>query len=345
MNERSNGPMGQLAAHLDRGWDLVSRGDFAGAMLSAEKSLEIDEASPEAHNLMGYIYHAEGHAEEAIVHYRTALDLDEGFVDAMLNAAEILVHPLRDLDAALAMVREARSWLEEASVDERADAMLLEVDIHLMKGDKVSAASVVRDVPEGPFENPRITLAVGRARLDVGDVDGGLTLIHQATAQENASGDAYYYLGLALEAKKDTTGALIAFLQSRELDASAAPPPWSLSLAHFEGRVQAALSQLPEAVSKLLEGALVVVTDLPGAEVVAEGVDPRMPVLLDALSEPGEPGRVGRVFIYRRNIERMTHSLFALDAEVARALVREVEATFVDGQVRLPPPAPPPPSQ
>ena len=243
--------MGQLAAHLDRGWDLVSRGDFAGAMVSAEKSLEIDEASPEAHNLMGYIYQAEGRAEDAIAHYRTAIELDESFVDPMLNAAELLVHPLRDLDAALAMVREARSWLEGASVDERADALLLEADIHLMRGDKVAAASVVREVPDGPFENPRISLAVGRARLDVGDVDGALTLIHQATAQQNPSSDAFYYLGLALEAKKDKTGALIAFLQSRELEGTSEPPPWTLPLRQFEGRVQAALSQLPAEVSSL----------------------------------------------------------------------------------------------
>src|SRR4051812_47623066 len=36
----SRGPMDQFTAHLDRGWDLVNRGDFAGALISAQKSLE-----------------------------------------------------------------------------------------------------------------------------------------------------------------------------------------------------------------------------------------------------------------------------------------------------------------
>lgn len=328
MEDQSNDPMGQLSAHLDRGWDLVTRGDFAGAMLSAEKSLEVDDASPEAHNLMGYIFQAEGRAEEALTSYRAALDLEEGYVEAMLNAAEVLVYPLKDLDGALQMVREALDWLEPVEIDERADAMLLEIDILMMRGDREAAAKIVRDLPAGPYDNPSIGLSIGRARLDVGDVEGALPLIREACEQELPHADALYYLGLALEVTKEATGALVAFLRSREIDSQAASPPWSISLPQFERRVRGALSQLPLDVSTLLEGALVVVTDLPGAEVVAEGVDPRMPVLLDALSEPGEAPRIGRVFVYKRNVERLAPGLFELDAEFVRSLTAEVRATF-----------------
>ena len=334
MKHPPNEPMGQLSAHLDRAWDLVARGDLAGARVSAEKSLEIDANSADAHNLIGFILQAEGRAQEALDHYHRALELDNSFVDPMLNAAELLVHPLADFDAALAMVQEARFWLEDASPDARADAMLLEADIQLMRGDREAAAAVVAAVPEGPYENPRLSLALGRARLDTGDVDGALLLIRAATQQEPPSSDAFYYLGIALEAKRDRVGSLIAFLQSRELDSASESPPWTLSLNHFEGRVQAALGQVPPHVSKLLEGALVIVTELPGAEAVAEGVDPRMPVLLDALSRPGEPAKIGRVFVYKRNIERMAPSMFELDGETSRALAHEVEATFPGGVLR-----------
>ncbi|MCB9593392.1 MAG: tetratricopeptide repeat protein [Sandaracinaceae bacterium] len=328
MNDPSDEPMGQLSAHLDRGWDLVARGDFSGAMLSAEKSLELDEGSPEAHNLIGYIFQAEGRAEEALEHYRQALDLDESYVDAMLNAADLLMHPLNDLEGALEMVREAREWLEEdGSADELADTMLLEVDIHLFRGDRVAATSVVRDLPAGPFENPRITTAVGGALLDVGDTDAAMALLEQAVAEEPTS-DAFYFLALGLEARGDKTGALLAFLQSRELDHQSDAPPWTIPLGQFERRVQSALTTLPAEVSSVIEGALVVVTDLPGAEVVAEGADPRTPVLLDAVSEPGQPDRVGRIFVYKRNIERIAPGLFDLDVEVARALANEVQAVF-----------------
>jgi len=91
--------------------------------------------------------------------------------------------------------------------------------------------------------------------------------------------------------------------------------------------VQSALQQLPEALSSALEGALVIITDLPGAEVVADGLDPRMPVLLDAVSDTSPP-RVGRVFVYGRNIERVAPGLLEVEAEVARALETELRASF-----------------
>jgi len=324
--------MGQLSAHLDRGWDLVSRGDFAGAMLSAEKSLELDETSPEAHNLIGYIYQSEGRAEEALASYRAALDLEEGYVEAMLNSAEVLLHPLEDLDGALLMVREALDWLEEAEIEERVDAMLLEVDIQLMRGDREAAGKVVRDLPDGPFENPALGLSVGRARLDVGNVEGALPLIRAACEAEAPHPDAFYCLALAHEAREEPAAALVAFLQSRELDSHAPSPQWSLPLAQFERRVRTALTQLPEDVSALLEGALVIVTDLPGAEVVAEGIDPRMPVLLDAVAGADDEARVGRVFVYKKNVERLAPGLFDLDEGVVRSLVAEVHATFPPGE-------------
>ncbi|MGE0786451.1 MAG: tetratricopeptide repeat protein [Sandaracinaceae bacterium] len=320
--------MDQLSAHLDRGWDLVSRGDFAGAMLSAEKSLELDEGSPEAHHLLGYIYQAQGRAEEALDQYRAAIDLDEGFVDAMLHAADVLVHPMNDPAQALELVREALDWLEDDEQDLRADAMLLEVDIHLMRQDIPSAQRVVRMLPAGPFDNPAIALQVGRARMDVGDLDGAEPLIVAAVDAQPDSSDAHYYYALLREARSDAQGALLAFLRSRNLDMDTPPPPWTLPPAQFETRVRAALASLTPTLTGPIEGALVVGTLLPGAEVVADGVDPRQPVLLDALSEPDTPPKVGRIFVYQRNIERLAAGLFHLDAEIARALENELRATF-----------------
>lgn len=333
-------PMSQLSAHLDRGWDLVARGNLPGAMLSAEKSLELDQEAPEAHNLIGYILQAEGRPEEALEHYRQALELDEGYVDAMLNAADVLIHPLGDWDGALAMVREALEWLQEDEIDERADALLLELDIHLHRGDRTAAAKVVRELPEGPFDNPALLLQVGRAHLDVGELERAEPLLDQAIEQGPPSADAHYYRALLHEAREDPQSALFSFLRARELDAAAPSPPWALPREQLERRVQAALQQLPKALSRLLEGALVVVTDLPGAEVVADGLDPRMPVLLDAVSDAAPP-KVGRLFVYGRNIERVAAGLLEVEAEVARALETELRASFPEVAAEADAEAPP----
>ena len=69
--------MDQFSAHLDRGWDLVQRGDPRGAELSARRALEIDAQSPEAYNLLGYVAALKGEFEEAVEHYRQAIALDD----------------------------------------------------------------------------------------------------------------------------------------------------------------------------------------------------------------------------------------------------------------------------
>lgn len=328
MDDDGNEPMDQLTAHLDRGWDLVSRGDLAGAMVSAEKVLELDEESPEAHNLIGYVFQAQGRPDEALEHYRAALDLEEGYVDAMLNAADVLLHPLHDHDAALAYVDEALDWLDEDEIDLIADALLIKVEVYLAREDRESAQRIVRLLPDGPFENPQLYLSVGRARFEVGDVAGAEPLIRKATEEQPPTSDAFYYLGLILEAKGDRRGALVGLLSARDLDLATPPPPWSLPHDQFERRVQSALVKLGPAFAQVLEGALVVVTDLPGAEVVAEGIDPRLGVLLDDLAQEGQPPRVGRIFVYQRNIERAAAGLLDVENEIVQAIQAELAAAF-----------------
>ncbi len=80
-------------------------------------------------------------------------------------------------------------------------------------------------------------------------------------------------------------------------------------------------------LGETIDGAFVIVGDLPGAEVVAEGVDPRIPVLLDGLSLDGEPPKASRVFVYRRNVERM--GLSGSEAElIAQAITEEIRHAF-----------------
>lgn len=326
MADDANEPMDQLTAHLDRGWDLVSRGDLAGAVLSAEKSLELNEESPEAHNLLGYILQAQGRAEDALEHYKQALELEEGYVDAMLNAAEVLLHPLHEYDAAIGFVDDALDWLEEDETDLIADALLIKVDVHLAREDREAAKRVVALLPSGPFESPQLTLSVGRARFEVGDLEGAEPLIRKATETEPPMADAFYFLGLLLEAKGDRRGALVGLLSARELDVSAPPPAWALPRDQFERRVEAALHKLGPQLAPVVEGALIVVAELPGAEVVAEGIDPRIALMLDDVTM--DPPKVGRIFVYQRNVERSASGLLDIEEEIVGALSAEITATF-----------------
>src|SRR6476646_6691306 len=98
-----HGLMDQLSAHLDRGWDLAQKGDAGGAIACARRALEIDPTSPEVHNLLGFTSALAGDSEDALEHYRQAIALDETYFEAMLNAAEVLMHPLEDWVEAIAL--------------------------------------------------------------------------------------------------------------------------------------------------------------------------------------------------------------------------------------------------
>jgi len=318
--------MDQFSAHLDRGWDLIHRGDLQGAQRSAEKSLEIDAESPEAYNLLGYVYAAQGDHEGALEQYRQAIALDDSFVEAMLNAAEVLIHPVHDFDAAIALIDDALEWTE--GDDEVADALLLKFDAHMHQGNREAAASLLKTLPEGPFESPRLDFLVGRAHFEVGELEGAQRYLTRAVEREGESPDTHYYMGLLLDAKGERDCATVEFLRCRELDSGAARPHWALGSGQFERHVRRAVERLDQAHRDALDGALVVVSDLPGAEVVADGVDPRASVLLDALSEREAPPRAGRVFVYQRNAERMIDAPAKLEEELVRLLQSELEATF-----------------
>ncbi len=328
--------MDQFTAHLDRGWDLVNRGDLAGALVSAQKGLELDPESPEAHNLIGYIHQAEGRSEDALEHFRQAIANDETYVEAMLNAAEVLIHGMRDFESGLSMLEEALDYAE--GDDEIADAQLLRFDALMHQGDRDAATKLALNLPEGPFEGTHLDFMIGRAKFETGDLDGAEKHLARAVELDGQPGDAFYYQALVREARGDDVGATLFFLQAREADLRGPRPAWAITQAHFERRVQAAVKRLPPPLAARIEGALIIVSDVPGPEVVAEGVDPHVGVLLDDLLDaedktaPSEEDahRAGRVFVYQRNIERSTESAELLEDEILRALEHELALTFTN---------------
>ncbi|MBW2718822.1 MAG: tetratricopeptide repeat protein [Deltaproteobacteria bacterium] len=304
MSEQNEGFMDRLSAHLDRGWELVTQGDLNGAMASAEQTLELDGDLPDAHNLIGYIHAANGNLDMALESYRQAIDLDEHYLEAMLNAAELLIHPLGSFAEAIRILDQALESCQTAD------------DIALL------------GLPEGPFENQQLEFLIGRAHFELEQTEQAATLIERAAARSDASPDVLYYLGLLRDRQGQADEAPLAFLKTRHLDGLLPRPPWSPTHARFEKIVQAALRDLPPELAQRLEGNLIMVTDLPGLEVVAEGVDPRTPLLLDEMATTGGGEDQRRLFVYQRNIERLIRHPLALQEDVLEILHRELEAHF-----------------
>jgi tetratricopeptide (TPR) repeat protein len=324
MNSKT--PMDQFSAHLDRGWDLVKRGDLHGAQLSAEKSVEIDPQSAEAHNLLGYIHAVQGNADDALEHYRQAIALEETYVEAMLNAAEVLIHPLHDFDAAVDMADQALDMALDS--DETADALLVKFDAYMSKGDREAAVKVAVALPEGPFESARLDFLVGRARFEVGEFDRAEPLIRSAVAREPENPDGHYYMGMVWESKNERVEATREFLKARELDLRLGPSVWASSPESFEQRVADVVTRLQGPLAAALQGVLLVVSDVPGVEVVADGMDPRAEVLLDESNREGDTPAIRCMFFYQRNIERAAGSLLYLEEEIQRCVEQEFAIVY-----------------
>jgi tetratricopeptide (TPR) repeat protein len=321
--------MDQFSAHLDRGWDLVQRGDPQGAEQSARRALEIDGQSPEAYNLLGYVAALQGDFEEAVESYRQAIALDDTYLEAMLNAAEVCIHPMGEFDEALSLCEQALDLAEND--DETVDALLLCFDAHLGKGDVEAAKEVCRRFPKPPFENPSHTFLVGRAFFEVGDIERAAELIEASIRSNTTNPDAYYYLGLIRDDRGDVAGATTSFLRARELDLEFPPAPWSLSRDAFRLSVDKAIASLSSEHRAYLRPGEVYVADVPGVEAVVDGVDPRTAVLIDAIQtdSPAAPSSA-RLFVYQNNVERLAGGLSGVEREIAAAIEREIIALFVD---------------
>lgn len=321
--------MDQFSAHLDRGWDLAQRGDPQGAEISARRALELDAQSPEAHNLLGYVAALQGEFEDAVEHYAQAIALDDTYLEAMLNAAEVYLHPLGEFDEAIQMCDQALDLAEND--DEVVDALLLKFDALLGKNDVAGARVVCERFPAGPFENPNHVLLVGRAFYELGELDRASPLIEEATRLTPDNAEAWYYLGLVLDEREQVLEATRAFLRSRELDLDVPPPPWSLSPETFLATARRVVEGLADQLRAFVRTDEIYVADVPGAEVVADGVDPRALLLLEGFSaEEDGSSPTARLFVYQRNVERLAGSMDAVEAELRTALEREIIGTFVE---------------
>jgi Flp pilus assembly protein TadD len=324
--------MDQFTAHLDRGWDLAQRGDAMGAEASARRALELESGSPEAHNLLGYSAALRGEYDDALEYYRQAIALDDTFLEAILNAAELCIHPLGDFEQALALCREALELVE--GDEELADTLLLQFDAELGLGWEEDARKTCSRLPEPPFSNPMHAFLVGRAHFEIGDLESAERLLEDAVRRDPDNPEPHYYLALICDERGQYQEATRAFLRSSDLDATLPGAPWSLSRDAFLDLVRRVVDKINPSLRALLDPSEVYVADAPGAEVIVDGVDPRAPILLDKLE--GE-GALLRLFVYQRSIERIAGSLERVEEELLATLEREVAGAAFGDEMGDPP--------
>lgn len=323
--------MDQLSAHLDRGWDLIQKGDVRGAEVSARQALEIDGQCPEAYNLLGFVASMDGDGYEAVEQFCQAVALDDTYLEAMLNAAEHYIYPLGQYDEALKICEQALGVGE--TLEERVDVLLTMVEAHLGRGDRARARSVAMLIPNTQFEDPMYYLLVGSCLVEVGEHERAEPLMMRAAATPELQCDAWYGVGLIRDERGDERGATEAYLVALGYASKEPRQPWSLTQEQFAEQVQGALAQMDPELGQYVNSAQVCVAQLPGVELVADGVDPRTLCLFDGLSSQDRPEPpCKRVFVYQCNIEAAAGSPDELQRVIVQALESEVQEMFLQPQ-------------
>ena len=121
------GESSRYAAHLDRGWAMLDRGDVVAARTSVEHAQEVRPDDPDASVLLGAIALAEGDPAEALRCYERAAELDPEYLEPYVAAAQVCLFDLEDPTRALRFCEDALE-LEHLSAFEALDLGLLRAE-------------------------------------------------------------------------------------------------------------------------------------------------------------------------------------------------------------------------
>ncbi len=124
------GESSRYAAHLDRGWALLDRGDVEAARTSVEHAQEVRPDDPDASVLLGAIALAEGDPAEALRCYERAVELDPEYLEPYVAAAQVCLFDLEDAPRALRFCEDGLE-LDHLSAFEAMDLGLLKAECSL----------------------------------------------------------------------------------------------------------------------------------------------------------------------------------------------------------------------
>jgi tetratricopeptide (TPR) repeat protein len=312
--------MDRFTAHMDRAWDLISKGDNLGAFVAARQAIQTDVDSPEAHNLIGYLQALDGDYTEALASYQRAMELDEWYLDPILNTAELLIHTGGDIEEAIQLCELARGMIVEG--EEFVDIVLLEVDA-LLGAELIEEARVRLDeIEDHEGLSGAQLLLLGRAYYEIGDLEVATRLVESAFEHGETSSDVWYYRGLIARDNGRRIDSVAAFTKVLAKDKEAPLPPGVISPEAAKKIVLRAITLLKGDAGDALKEIEIVVANLPSHSQVCAEVDPRQMLLLEGIDPVRRSFKKMYVFVY--NLARSGFFFRSADEELAVFIEREI---------------------
>ncbi len=325
------GSVEKFYAELDRCWEAMDSGDIDEAKRRALKLLRTDGDSPELYTLLGMIATGEGETEQALQHYRHAIEIDPNYVEPMLCAAELYLWDIEDFDKAVELCEQALDHAEEE--EEFVEALLLKAEGEALLGKETAAYASLSELPDILLGDHSYHVRAGRLLLDLGYPDDAESHFQRALELEPADPDSLHGLGLCASARGDRKGMTSLFQKVRAADLQLPTPPWGISTEEFSQLVAESVDRLPEPIRKLIANVPVIATDYPSEELVADGTDPRILGLFTGIPHGDKPAVGGvphldTIQLFQRNLERVTMGREELEHEIEITLVHEAGHFF-----------------
>jgi hypothetical protein len=190
---------------------------------------------------------------------------------------------------------------------------------------------------------------LSRLRIDLGDAAEGLRMLRRLVELFPEDADAWYLCSEAEHRHGDLRRATDAAMRTLDLDAATELPPWVPTAAILHRRVVQLIKTAADAELRgLVEGDVaftVLIKEQPAAELVAEGVDPRLLALAlvskppdppkadasategsEAESSEADPGIVTGIAVYPRNLARYVTDGEQFAHELRVAVIDELAA-------------------
>jgi predicted Zn-dependent protease with MMP-like domain len=201
----------------------------------------------------------------------------------------------------------------------------------LATGDPDHARESLSELSTSVIDDPELALDLADLALAAEDLDGARRWIEIARKENRLEPDALHLLGRICEAAGDHAGTVAAWQQVRALDAALPAPQVSISDDEVERIATAALAELPAEVREKLERAPILIDDVPGEDLVAEGLDPRMLGVFSGtpMTEEGTAvPTVTNIRLFKTNLERAAVDLDHLAEEIRITVLHETAHYF-----------------
>lgn len=291
----------QFHAHFDHGWEAMFAGRYEEAQKSADEAHSLDPENARVFVLFGQIAEGLGDDDDAMRHYNTALAMDEECVEAIVYKAQLLMNVFDDPEAALEHLDECEPNIQDTVLV--SDIKLQRAEAKMILGQDEEAISVLQSI-DGGVELPyHVDMMMGDLKLRLGLAREAL-VHYKRSARRNENPDIMYMVAKAKETvgkedrKTDEGKTLLSDaaemylnMRSKWLKESGTGP-WGVQ--DFMHMLDAHLH-----MTEHLGDLKVFYTDMPGAEAILDGVDPK------ALLSVRQKGHTLFIIVYSRQMEQI----------------------------------------